>query len=81
MATAPKNGEGKSGRKGGPRPKKDKVVFLLCKGDVQEVKVALTAEEVLDIMETDPNWKRQKVVIPAKKGRAVATPADTANAA
>lgn len=79
MAKAPEsaNGERKS-RRSGPRVAKDKIVFLMFKGEVAaDYQIALNAEQVLDLMEADPTWKRAKIVIPAKRPKTVA-PAATA---
>lgn len=67
MATEPKKT-----RKSGPRVAKDKVVYLLFKGelDVSSIRVMAgpnAADEVMDAMDQDSSLKRARVVIKAKK--------------
>jgi hypothetical protein len=64
MATEPKKT-----RKSGPRVAKDKVVYLLFKGeiDVSSIRVETSADAVMDAMDNDSSLKRARVVLKAKK--------------
>lgn len=59
----------------GPRVVKDKVVYLTFEGDVNKdsIRVLTDADEVFEAMDANPNLKRVKVVIPAKKKPAAPT--------
>ena len=72
MATEPKKK-----RVMGPRVVKDKVVYLLYKGEVEagSMRFVLNADDVFEAMDADASLKRLKVTIPANKKKAAATPA------
>lgn len=69
MATEPKKT-----RKGGPRVVKDKVAYLLFKGEVEpgSFQVKFDADEVMETMDKDPALKRVRIVIPVKRAKPAA---------
>lgn len=72
MATEPKKT-----RKGGPRTVKDKVVYLLFKGEVDAstIRIEHDADAVMNAMDNDPGLKRARVVIPVKRAKPPVAPA------
>lgn len=64
MADAPKKK-----RASGPRVVKDKVAYLLFRGDVEpgSIKVEFDADKVMEAMDGDGTLKRARVVIPVKR--------------
>jgi hypothetical protein len=71
--------EPKKKRVMGPRVVKDKVIYLMYKGDVEQgsMRFILNADEVFEAMDADPSLKRLKVTIPVKR-KAPAPAAPTA---
>lgn len=69
MATEPKKK-----RVMGPRVVKDKVIYLMYKGEVEagSMRFLLNADDVFTAMDEDASLKRLKVTIPAKAKKAPA---------